>query len=78
MRDLGCGIDTSELPKIFKSFYGSKHTGMVLRLSIARTIVEAHGGHIEVMSWPGEGSEYRTSFPSINSTAQDLRIAGAS
>jgi C4-dicarboxylate-specific signal transduction histidine kinase len=78
VRDRGHGIQASELPKIFEAFSSSKHTGMGLGLWIARTIVEAHGGCIEVTSSPGEGSEFRASFPSMKSTAQELSNADAS
>lgn len=76
--DLGHGIRASDLPKVFKSFYSSKRTGMGLGLSIARTIVESHGGFMEATSRFGEGSEFRASFPPFQSIAQALRIAGAS
>jgi signal transduction histidine kinase len=73
VRDLGHGIRANELPNLFISFYSSKRAGMGLGLSIARTIVESHGGYMEVTSRPGEGSEFRASFPSIQSIVQELR-----
>ncbi len=78
VRDFGHGIGASELPKIFRSFYSSKRTGMGLGLSIARTIVESHGGCMEVTSRWGEGSEFRAVFPSMQATGQELRNASAS
>jgi signal transduction histidine kinase len=77
VRDLGEGIRTGELPKIFKSFYSSKRAGMGLGLSITRTIVESHGGFVKVTSRLGEGSEFLASFPSSHFTVQDLRTTGA-
>ncbi len=77
VRDFGQGIGAGELPKIFKSFYSSKRTGMGLGLSIARTIVESHGGCMEVTSRWGEGSEFRAVFPSMHATGQVLRNASA-
>ncbi|MCC6380045.1 MAG: HAMP domain-containing histidine kinase [Burkholderiales bacterium] len=53
VRDRGKGILPEDLPKIFESFYSTKPHGMGLGLSIARTIVEAHGGRIFAES--GEG-----------------------
>jgi signal transduction histidine kinase len=76
--DLGQGICSSELHKVFSSFYSTKHTGMGLGLSIARTIVEAHGGRIWVESRAGRGAEFHASFPAMESTVQYLHTADAS
>jgi C4-dicarboxylate-specific signal transduction histidine kinase len=71
VRDFGHGIRAGEVPKVFKSFYTSKPTGMGLGLSIARAIVESHEGYIEVTSRWGEGSEFSVSFPSFRSTSRE-------
>ncbi len=67
--DNGPGIAAEHLPRLFDRFYradsargqASGRTG--LGLAIARTIVENHGGAIEVESEPGKGSAFRTVFP---------------
>ncbi len=76
--DLGHGIRSSELHKVFNSFYSTKHTGMGLGLSIARAIVEAHGGRLWVKSRAGHGAEFHASFPAMESAARDLHTAEAS
>ncbi len=76
--DLGQGIRSSELHKVFNSFYSTKHAGMGLGLSIARAIVEAHGGRIWVESRAGRGSDFHASFPAMESAMQDLRTADTS
>ena len=66
--DTGRGISGEDLPRLFDRFYRadpsrSRSTGGVgLRLTIAKQLVEAHGGAIEVRSAPGPGAGSRFSF----------------
>lgn len=69
--DGGPGIDPADLPHIFERFYqghGAAREGLGLGLYIARTLVEAHGGHIDVESGPGRGSAFNFTLP--RATAQ--------
>jgi two-component system sensor histidine kinase BaeS len=61
--DSGPGIPLDEQEKIYQPFYRGAHgrrivEGMGLGLSIARDIVVAHGGEIELESTPGTGSRF--------------------
>jgi len=61
--DTGPGIPEDERDKIFTPFYRGKQgrrikQGMGLGLSIARDLIVAHGGHIELESTPGLGSKF--------------------
>src|SRR5882762_4682886 len=47
VEDSGPGIDPTHLPHLFDSFFTTKNTGMGMGLSICRSIIEAHDGHIE-------------------------------
>ena len=67
--DKGIGIPEEELPYIFEPFYRvdksrSKETGgFGLGLSLCKTILEAHGGKIELESKPGQGTTVSLFFP---------------
>jgi PAS domain S-box-containing protein len=59
--DTGPGIPTEHLGKVFDWFWqaqGSKRTGIGLGLSIAKGIVEAHGGKIWAESELGQGTSF--------------------
>jgi two-component system sensor histidine kinase KdpD len=62
-------VPESERDQIFKKFYRSgshPHVGGTgLGLAICRTIVEAHGGIISIISPPGGGAEFQIRLPRI-------------
>ena len=66
--DTGIGISPSEQDQIFEPFYRSQRDkrfpqGMGLGLSIARDLVQAHGGSLSVESATGKGSRFTISLP---------------
>jgi signal transduction histidine kinase len=63
VRDTGCGIARTDLPKIFEPFFTTKHRGTGLGLSISRTIVERNGGKIAVSSREGQGTRVEIELP---------------
>ena len=74
--DTGCGIAPEHLPRLFDRFYqvdpdrprGLEGTG--LGLSIVRSIMDLHGGRVEVRSTPPRGSTFTLYFPAGPATAE--------
>jgi two-component system OmpR family sensor kinase/two-component system sensor histidine kinase BaeS len=62
--DNGPGIEPADLPHIFERFYKSSDSGgMGLGLSIAKYLVEAHGGKIWAESELGRGTKISFTVP---------------
>ena len=76
VRDTGPGIPAEELPHIFDRFYRGTNTGDArasgsgLGLAIVRSIVEMHGGVIEVASVIDEGTIFRIRLPAQPTVAE--------
>src|SRR5262249_17201087 len=68
--DRGIGIDPADLPHVFTPFFRTDRSrarstgGMGLGLTLAKRIVDGHGGRIEVESVPGAGTTARVVLPS--------------
>jgi heavy metal sensor kinase len=81
VRDSGIGIASSDLPHIFERFFRADkarsrdENGAGLGLSLARWIVEAHHGMIEVESVPGAGSMFRVLLPAFSRTQPAVPLA---
>jgi len=74
VRDFGRGVAPEDLPKVFDSFFSTKQRGMGLGLSIARTIVETHGGRIWVENAPGEGAVFHVELPAYDEAGASAPI----
>jgi two-component system heavy metal sensor histidine kinase CusS len=67
--DTGCGIPAAHLAHVFDRFYrvddarSSAEGGMGLGLAIVRSIVELHGGAVEIVSEVGQGTRAVMTFP---------------
>ena len=76
IRDNGSGIDDETRKRAFERYYrGSTHApsipGSGLGLAISKSLVELHGGGIDIISHPSEGTEVVICLPGAE--RQDLR-----
>ncbi|MGA1862223.1 ATP-binding protein [Deferribacter thermophilus] len=63
--DKGKGIDEDNLKNIFKPFFTTKNKGMGVGLSVAKEIITAHKGKIEINSQPNRGTVFTVLIPYI-------------
>lgn len=64
--DQGCGISPDKREEIFFPFFTTKREGTGLGLPIAKKIIEAHQGYLEVLDNVGKGTTFRTVIPLAN------------
>lgn len=76
--DSGLGIPESDLEQVFGRFFRSSIVqeraiqGSGLGLSIVKTIVESHEGHIDVRSEPGTGTTFTMTLPLVRAAASPV------
>jgi two-component system sensor kinase FixL len=64
--DTGSGIPPEIMSQLFQPFFTTKRHGMGVGLSISRTIVEAHGGKLEISPNPGGGTVFRFTLQAVS------------
>jgi PAS domain S-box-containing protein len=67
VRDSGPGIDPEHLEHVFEAFYSTK-SGMGMGLSICRSIIAAHGGHLWAAATEPRGALFQFTLPSAKSS----------
>jgi NtrC-family two-component system sensor histidine kinase KinB len=73
--DTGIGIAPEFLPRVFEKFFrvpGQEQISSGLGLTIAKEIVEAHGGAIEVASQPGKGARFTFTVKAAEDPGRNL------
>jgi signal transduction histidine kinase len=58
IEDNGKGLEPFQIVHIFEPFYTTKSTGTGLGLPSAKSIIDSHGGMINVDSLPGKGTRF--------------------
>jgi len=63
VEDTGTGMAEETRARMFDLFFTTKDTGTGLGMPIARSVVEQHGGRLEVRSQLGRGTQIRVLLP---------------
>jgi len=63
IEDTGVGIAGEDVTRVFEPLFTTRAKGIGLGLPLARTLVEAHGGRIELSSQPAGGSRFTVLLP---------------
>ena len=63
VEDNGPGVPAEDAARLFNAFFTTKPEGMGMGLSICKSIVEAHGGHIDLMPAIPHGALFRVTLP---------------
>ncbi|MFM1991109.1 MAG: hypothetical protein RJA99_4066 [Pseudomonadota bacterium] len=78
--DRGRGVPPEAVPQLFTAFFTTKSEGMGLGLSLCRSVIEQHGGHLQYRPRPGGGSVFGFDLPrhpEIAATRTDPSPPGA-
>jgi signal transduction histidine kinase len=63
VEDTGCGMSEETRARAFDLFFTTKDSGTGLGMAIARTVVEQHGGRMDIRSQLGRGTQARVLLP---------------
>jgi signal transduction histidine kinase len=63
VQDDGCGMDEETRSRALDLFFSTKAKGTGLGMSIVRSVIERHGGQLEIESAPDEGTCIKFTLP---------------
>ena len=69
--DTGVGIPAETMKRLFEPMFTTKARGIGLGLALSGMLIEAHNGHIEVASEPGEGTTFTVCLPIRQTDEED-------
>lgn len=71
VRDFGFGVESNDLSKLFEPFFTTKSSGLGMGLSLSRSIIEAHGGHIWAENNKDKGATFYFNLPAAGPVTSD-------
>jgi C4-dicarboxylate-specific signal transduction histidine kinase len=77
VQDSGVGLDPRRAERLFDAFFTTKPEGMGMGLSICRTIISAHDGHLSSANNAGYGATFEFTLPVFIETSNRVGIATA-
>ena len=63
IRDSGPGLDSTQLQRVFETYYTTKSQGMGMGLAISRSIIQAHRGRLWAMANVPRGAVFQFTLP---------------
>jgi C4-dicarboxylate-specific signal transduction histidine kinase len=69
VRDHGPGVDPADAGRLFEPFHTTKPQGLGLGLPISRSIVEVHGGRLDLVACEGRGAAFEALLPAGEAAA---------
>jgi len=70
--DNGVGLSAGQAEKVFDSFYSTKKDGLGVGLSLSRSIIEAHNGHIKAEPGGDRGATFSFTLPIADQVSQSV------
>ncbi|HMJ30589.1 MAG TPA: PAS domain-containing protein [Xanthobacteraceae bacterium] len=77
VQDAGVGLEPQGVERLFEPFYTTKNGGMGIGLSLSRSIIESHHGHLWAAPNDGPGATFSFSIPRRSEGATGARRLGA-
>jgi signal transduction histidine kinase len=75
VQDAGVGLNPEEMERLFEAFYTTKSGGMGIGLSVSRSIIARHHGHLCAAPNDGPGATFAFSLPALPDAPMRAGIA---